>query len=272
LVVCSPDAREPIERTRDAFQALYPQAVVDLRGGTSREAVSALFAAECDLAVITRELLPEERAAAVRGGLELEGYQVARDAVVAVVNRANPVENMALQNLRGIYQGEITRWSELGGEARPIRVVIQPPEADITAFFVEAVMGGEPVTASSIYATSDSAVRARVRDDPGAIGYVTLGGLREDEARSLRVATLPGMRYWKPDLEAIHRGDYPLTRSVQTYVRTDGPSLAGGLITFLTSRDGQQIVHEAGLVPTTVPVRFARRSPMRGSHPEEKPH
>lgn len=272
LVVCSPDAWEPIERARSAFQALYPQAAVELRGGTSREAVSALFAAECDLAVITRELLPEERAAAARGGLELEGYQIARDAVVVVVNPANPVENLALQDLRGIYRGEIARWSELGGEARPIRVVIQPPDADITAFFLDAVMGGEAITASSIYATSDSTVRARVRDDPGAIGYLTLGGLREDQARSLRVAPLPGMRYWKPDLEAIHRGDYPLSRSVHNYVRADGPPLANGFITFITSRDGQKIVHEAGLVPTTVPVRFARRSPLRGSHREEKPH
>src|SRR5215831_12795602 len=92
LIVCSSDARDQIARERDAFQALYPQASIELRDGTSREAVSALFAAQCDLAVLTRELLPEERAAAMRGGLELEGYQIARDAVVAVVNTANPVE------------------------------------------------------------------------------------------------------------------------------------------------------------------------------------
>ena len=183
LIVCSPDAQGLVARARDAFEALYPQAEVALRAGTSREAVSALFAAECDLAVITRELLPEERAAAARGGLELEGYQVARDAVVAVVNPANPVENVALQELRAIYRGEIARWSDLGGESRPVRAVIQPPESDITAYFVETVMAGEPITASSIYADGDSAVLARVKDDRDAVGYVTLGGFRREAAR-----------------------------------------------------------------------------------------
>jgi phosphate transport system substrate-binding protein len=270
LVVCSSDARDLIARERDAFRALYPQAEVELREGTSRQAVSALFAAQCDLAVLTREVLPEERAAAARGGLELEGYPIARDAVVVLVNRANPVENVSVPDLRGIYRGEITRWPDLGGAKRAIRVVIQPPDADITAFFVESVMGGEPVTASSLYESTDSAVEARVSGEPDAIGYVTLAGASES-CRTMRVAALPGMRYWTADLEAVHNGEYPLTRVVYTYVRVNGPALANGFITYVTSRDGQQIVHEAGLVPTTVPVRFVRRSPMRSSHREERP-
>src|SRR5262245_60910752 len=150
LVVCSRDARDVITRERDAFQALYPQAQIELREGTSREAVGALFAAHCDLAVLTRDLLPEERAAATRGRLELEGYPIARDAVVALVNPANSVQNLALQELRAVYRGEITSWSALGGANRPIRVVIQPPDADITAFFTEAVMGGDAIAASSV--------------------------------------------------------------------------------------------------------------------------
>ena len=127
------------------------------------------------------------------------------------------------------------------------------------------------MTATSVYAHDDSSVVADVSEEPGAIGYVTLAGAR-DPSRALRVALLPGMRYWTPDLEAVHNGDYPLTRIVYEYVRAKGPALANGFITYVTSRDGQQIVHEAGLVPTSVPVRFVRRSPMQSSHREEKPN
>ncbi len=269
-MVCSRDARDVIARERDAFRTLYPQAQIELREGTSREAVGALFAARCDLAVLTRDLLPEERAAATRGRLEVEGYPIARDAVVALVNPVNSVQNVALQELRAIYRGEITSWSALGGTSRPIHVVIQPPEADITAYFTEAVMGGEAIAASSIYEHADSSVVGRVRGDPDAIGYVTLAGVAAG-CRPLRVAALSGMRYWTPDLEAVHNGDYPLARVVYTYVRAAGAPLANGFITYIASRDGQWIVHEAGLVPTTVPVRFVRRSPMMSSHREEKP-
>jgi phosphate transport system substrate-binding protein len=267
LVVCSPDARGMIAREQGTFRTLYPEGQVELREGTSRQAVSALFAAQCELAVITRELLPEERAAAARGGLEVEGYPIARDAVVAIVNEGNLVENVAVQDLRGVFRGEITRWSQLGGADRPIRVVVQPPDADITDFFVDEVLDGEPVTAPSLHEPGDSAVVARVRADRDAIGYVTLSAAGEG-CRALRLATLPGMRHWAPDLEAVHRAEYPLTRNVHAYVRSGGHPLASGFITFITSRDGQRIVHEAGLVPTTVPVRFVRRSPMLSSHRE----
>jgi ABC-type phosphate transport system substrate-binding protein len=80
------------------------------------------------------------------------------------------------------------------------------------------------------------------------------------------VASLEGLPYWGPDLEAIHEREYPLTRSLNLYVRSVGHPLAKGFVTFVTSRDGQKIVHQAGLVPTTVPVRFVRRSPMIGTH------
>src|SRR5262245_16852868 len=187
LIVCSEDARDLITRERDAFRALYPQAQIELREGTSRQAVGALFAARCDLAVLTRELMPEERAAATRGRLELEGYPIARDAVVALVNPANPVQNITLQELRGIYRGEITNWAALGGANRPIRVVVRSPETDITSYFIEVVLGGEPIAAASIYETADSTVAERVRSGPDAIGYVTLAGVA-DGCRSLRIA------------------------------------------------------------------------------------
>jgi phosphate transport system substrate-binding protein len=264
-VVCAPEALDLVARERSIFEALYPQASLEVRAGPSREAVRALFAAECNLAVITRELEPEERAAAVRGRLELEGYRVARDAVVALVNPTNPVENLAVEDLRRIYLGERTRWSDVGGTPRPIHVVIQPPESDITAFFVQQVMTGEPLGARSIYETCDSAVVARVAKDPDAVGYVTLAATGRG-VRSLRVASLTGLPYWKPDPEAVYNGEYPLTRFINFYVRAHGPALANGFITYVTSRDGQKIVHEAGLVPTTVPVRFVRRSPMVGAH------
>jgi ABC-type phosphate transport system substrate-binding protein len=142
---------------------------------------------------------------------------------------------------------------------------VQPVDADVSDYFTQSVMGEEAMGARAVYATSDSAVVDRVRSTPDAIGYVSLGTATPG-ARALRLAPLTGLPYWRPDLEAIHQGNYPLTQTYSAYVRTDGSLLARGLITFVTSRDGQQIVRDRGLVPTTVPVRFVRRSPMLGSH------
>jgi phosphate transport system substrate-binding protein len=265
VVVTASEARSLMDRERAEFMRLYPESRIELRAASSREAIRALFAAECDLAVISRELEPAERGAASRGGLELIGYRFARDAVAMVVHPSNPVQNMALNEVRGIYEGRLTRWSEVGGRAAGVEPVVQEPEADLTEFFVQQVMSGEPIRARSVYGTSDSAVVAAVSRRPDALGYVSLAWA-DRGARALRLASLPGLPYRSPDLEAVYKGDYPLTRFLNLYARSNGPRLANGFITFVTSREGQKIVHDSGLVPTTVPVRFVRRSPMQGSH------
>src|SRR5262245_54008996 len=264
-ITCAAEARAILDREQEAFGRLYPETAFHVTTRNSGDAIRALFAAECDLAVISRELEPEERSAAVRGGLELEGYRFAKDALVLIANPKNPVENVALDDLKRIYLGKITRWSELGGPARTIEPVFPDPKADVAEFFVQQVMNGEPVQAHVAVVDNDSAAVAEVMARPGAIGFVSLAWA-ERGAKTLRVSSLTGLPYWKPDLEAVYQGDYPLTRSLSLYVRTNGPRAAHGFITFVTSRDGQQIVHEGGLVPTSVPVRFVRRSPLKGAH------
>lgn len=264
-VVCSPDVLGIVGRERAAFDSLYPGAAIELKEGTSSEGVRALFAAECDLAVISRELEPHERGAALRGGLELEGYRFARDGVALVVHPGNRVENVALDEIRGVFAGTVERWDALGGAGERIQPVIQSPGSDIMAFFTAKVMNEVPMRAPVVYQASDSGVVDYVARHPGAIGVVSMAW-SERGVKPLRLATLKGLSYWRPDAEAVHRGDYPLARDMNLYVRPTGPALANGLVTFITSREGQTIVRDAGLVPTAVPVRFVRRSPLMGSH------
>ncbi len=264
-MACAPEARELIAREIAAFQALYPQAKVELVDGNSREAKAALFAARADLAAITTELTAEERQAATGGRLALEGYRYARDAVLLVANEGNPVENISLDRMRQVYGGEVSRWSDLGGDDRPIEVVVQDPASDVTEFVVREILEGVPVRVRAIFAKDDSAVVAEVRRNPNALGYVTLSA-RTEGTRVLRVSPMSGLPYWKPDLEAVYRDEYPLTRFFSLYIRNDGPRLAHGFVTFVTGHEGQALVHEHGLVPTAVPVRFVRRSPMLGGH------
>jgi phosphate transport system substrate-binding protein len=264
-VVCAPEAYDLVSRERSAFRELYPRANIELRVGSSREAVAALFAAQGDLAVIARELEVEERRAEVQGRVALEGYRFARDAVVMIVNEANPVENMAIEDIRRIYRGSVSRWSEVGGTNAEVVPVFQRPGSDLAQFFVQQVMGEEPMEAHAMYAASDSEVVAIVHRDPRAIGFVSLAAA-PGAPRVLRLATLTGLPYVKPDLETVYRGEYPLTRYYNLYVRERGSRLAKGFITFFTSLDGQRMVRDFGLVPTSVPVRFVRRSPMLSTH------
>ncbi len=264
-IVAAAETHVLMEQAREQFMATYPEATLEITTGTSREAMRALYAAEADLAVIVREMMPEERDAATAGGLALEGYRYARDGLIAVVHPDNPVENVTTAQLRDVLAGRVTRWSELGGGDAAIVPVLQPPTADVMEYFMDQVMQGEGPKVQVHVEANDSSVVRRVRADRAALGLVTLGGIAPG-VRALRVSPLGGLSYWKPDLETVYRGDYPLTRFHNLYLRTEGHPLAKGFVTWMTSSDGQRLVHAAGLVPTTVPVRFTRRSPMLGSH------
>jgi len=154
----------------------------------------------------------------VLGKLELEGYRFARDALVVIAHPSNPVENLAIEDLRRIYHGDTRRWSEVGGRDAPIVPVLPSARSDVAGFFAQQVMGGEPLLAPVVYATSDSEVVARVTAERGAIGFVSLAWA-DRGGKVMRLASLTGLPYWKPDLEAVYKGEYPLTRFFAPRVR-----------------------------------------------------
>ncbi len=264
-VVCAPELRALMDREVKAFRELYPGSEVELTSGGSREGVAALMSQTADLVVAARELEPEERSVVVKGGMEIEGYRFAKDAVCVVVHPSNPLVSMSLEDLRRVYHGEARTWRDVRSQGGAIVPVIPPPAGDLMTSFVQRVMGGETPTAPALRADTDSGVTRLVAGNPAAIGFVSAIHAGAG-VKTLRLSSLTGLPDWKPDAERVYKGEYPLSRMLNLYVRTSGPKLANGLITFIATRDGQRIVHEAGFVPTTVPVRFVRRSPLLGTH------
>src|SRR5262249_24548055 len=164
------------------------------------------------------ELEPEEREAAKSGRLEIEGYRFARDAVAVVVHPSNRLENISLEEVRRIYRGVVRRWDAVGGPGLGIEPVIPPPGGDLADDFAQTVMNGEAMEAPAAYAASDSEVLSFVAGHAGAIGFVSRGW-EEARVKALRLASIRGLRYWRPDPEAVYRGEYPLTRPMNLYVR-----------------------------------------------------
>lgn len=264
-LVVAPELRQLLSKEVETFMALYPKATIELRTGRSREAVGELFAGRADLIAVARDLETEERSVAVQGGIELDGYRFARDGICMIVNESSRIENLAVEEIRRIYRGEVTRWDPLGGDGAVVPVV-QPAESDPARAFVQQVLEERAITTPSQTVANDSAAVAFVAHTPGAIAYVSLASANAKGVRALKVAPVIGLPFRAPDAESVYQGSYPLTRYCNLYLRTKGASLAGGFVTYVTSRPGQLFVHESGLVPTAVPVRFVRRSPLISTH------
>ncbi len=248
------------------FSTTYPKADFELSELPSPQAVAELFGGRADLIALPRLLAAAERSAASSAGIELEGYLVGRSALVAIVHESNPVQNVSRFELQRMLNGGLTRWSEIGGGDSRIVPVLPPLDGETSLSVAHQLLDSASIAVPTRVVTSDSAVVKSVRTDRHAIGFVDISALPAAGVRALKVAALDGLTYVRPDAETIYDGRYPLNRPIHLYMRTAGPRLAGGFITFVTSGDGQRLLHEAGFVPTAIPVRFVRRSPLQSSH------
>ncbi len=267
VIAAAPDVRGLVLTEVEAFRKDYPQGTFTVREPeSSAQVIAALWGGRADLAAAGRELETEEREMARRAGIEIEGHRIAQDAMCVIVASANPVHNVTVGELQRIWLGEVVDWRTLGGSSARIVPVLPPLSSDLARAFVQHILDARPMKAPSVVEASDSAVAARVAATPGAIGVVSMVHANRPGIRSLAVSPLEGLPYVEPDLPAIHEGRYPLTRTINLYIRTQGKRLAGGFVTYVSSEPGQQLVLDHGWLPTAVPIRFVHRSPLLGSH------
>ncbi len=209
----APDSRLKMNNTRGAYAA-----VVD---GTS----DIIFCAGPS---------EEQKAYAEEKGVELEMVPIGREAFVFVVNKNNPVDNLSVEQVRGIYSGQYTNWSELGGEDKRIDA-LQRNEGSGSQTAMENFMGDVPMKKDY-----DSFLGR-------AIGYsfrfYVEAVVREGD---IKLLSLNGVY---PDKENIREGKYPIVDSFYAIYRKDNtnPNIPV-LIDWILSDQGQDIVEETGYV------------------------
>lgn len=264
-VVADPCVAAAVGEAAGEFVRMYPGPDVRVRRGEPREAMQALYGAQAEVVVIGRELADEERQAARQAGIEVEALRWARDGLAVVVHPSNPVEQLAVDDLREVFDGTVTSWAAMGGADRRIVPVVQDLATGTSQFFVTEVMGGGSLAGPAVTVADDSAAVRRVADDPAAIAFVSLP-FADRGVKALRVARLRGLPYVALDARSVYEGRYPLLRYFNVVVRVPGSDRAGEFNTFLCAQEGQRLVIAAGYVPATVPVRFTSRAPTLSSH------
>lgn len=89
-----------------------------------------------------------------------------------VLNPENPLERLGKEDVRALFSGEVTNWSELEGEDRPVSIWVYPEEDEIQRHFLWFLGGDQLFTPMAFLASSPSIVKEAVASDPGAIGVL----------------------------------------------------------------------------------------------------
>ncbi len=109
----------------ERYQADNPGISISVTGGGSGTGIAALINGTVDIANASRQMQAGEIDQAKAKGFDPVEFVVARDAIAVIVNPANPVNKLTIQQISDIYSGKYNNWSQVGGEDRTDRAAIE---------------------------------------------------------------------------------------------------------------------------------------------------
>ncbi len=162
-----------------------------------------------------------------------------------VVNPNNKVENITLEQIKGIFTGEIKNWSELGGVDAEIVVVSRENGSGTRSAFEEIAKIGELLTEKAIIKSGNGEVASYVAGEQNAIGYTSFVTLEsnKDKIKGLQVESV------KPEVANVQNQTYKLSRPfIMIYDSSKINEAEKAFIDFLFTEEGQDILEEAGAI------------------------
>jgi len=216
---------------------------ISIEGSGSGNGIKALIEGSCNIANSSREMKAEELTAAKDKGIEVKEITIAYDMIVPVVNPANSVKNLTMDQLKGIYDGSISNWKQLGGKNETIVVISRDTSSGTYEIWYEKVMKKADVRKDALLQASNGAIVSSVAGNPKAIGYVGFGYI-DSSVKPIVVNSIV------PTIENGKSAKYPVSRKLYMYVDSKKvTSETQKLIDYILSDEGQKSVKDAGFIP-----------------------
>lgn len=222
------------EKLAEAYKAKNPDVAITIQGGGSSVGIKSCNDGTVDIGAASRELKASEP--------NLMKHLIARDGIAIVTHPSNPVTGLTKEQVRGIFSGNITKWSQVGGQNKEIHVIAREEGSGTRAAFEEMIMGDALVKASTILLPSSGAIRTAVSSNPQAIGFISFGYIDT----SVKALSINGVAATAHNASA---GTYPLVRPLYFLTKTQPTGLVKEFIDFCLGTEGQSIVAEEGYIP-----------------------
>jgi phosphate transport system substrate-binding protein len=233
IVAGSTSVQPYIEVLAELYAVSHPDDAIDVQGGGSSAGVRAALEGTADVGMSSRDLVGAE--------LDMWNIEIAKDGLAIIIHPRNELDNLTFDQVRGIYSGEITRWSDVGGSDSRIHVITREEGSGTRSAFESMVMDDVMITPKAIVQDSNGAVLQLVLGDINSIGFVSLG-LVDSTVKALNLNGVAAS--W----ENVMNGSYTLYRPF-IFVTVDEPEgLAKQFIDFTMSPEGQKVLVEEGLV------------------------
>jgi len=230
---------------------------ITLALGNSDAAFSALENGDAYIALSSRSVRDSERNRFLQNGLgdltsPAQERILARDGMSVSVNPQNPIKILSLDQISGIFSGNISNWREVGGLDEPINVYRREASSGATQAFEALAMAptGQVLSNTAFIREDNAAVSDAVFDDRSGIGITSL--VDERNAQTLALRSVCG-QVSDPSNFSIKTEEYPMTRRLFMYLNEQAlPDKVQEFVEFATSDAAQAIVERSGFVSQTV--------------------
>lgn len=220
---------------------------VTVIGGGSGVGIAALIDGEVEIAMASRSMKDSEIEEAKQKGINPVETVIGWDGIAVVVNPENAVTQLTFEQLKAIYDGNISNWKEVGGEDAPITVISRDSSSGTYEYFKEEVLEGREYRQDALVQPATGAIVQEIAQNKGAIGYIGYAYLDT----SVKALALDGGEgsFVPATEEKILSGEYPLARQLYYYTDGEPQGLAKQYMDYVMSEEGQAIVSEVGYFP-----------------------
>lgn len=235
------------QRWAEEYMKMHKDITLQVSGGGSGTGIAALLNRGTDICEASRDMKPQEYADAESKKIKLFRVAVALDGIAVFINDANPVKELSLEQLRGIYTGSITNWKEVGGPSHIIILYGRENNSGTYAYFKEFVLKNEDYAEATQTLPGTAAVVNAVAQDKFGIGYGGIAWAKGVKALAVKKdEKTPGV---EPSMETVINGTYPISRELYWFFNGTPTGDLKDLLNWALSADGQKIAQETDYVP-----------------------
>jgi phosphate transport system substrate-binding protein len=248
-----------IDDEKYVFESTYTEGKLNLINLPENEVLNLFLSDSVRVAILARELKPEEAKFYESKKIRLLVNRFALDGIALITHKSNPDSLVTVDEIISVMQGK-------GGAID--RLIFDNANSS-TVRYMKELSGISELPVKGVYAlkTNQEVIRY-VNDNPGSIGVIGINWIvQPDEDLEEIVSTLkimgvknqagkPGSDgYYQPNQNDLATGNYPLTRNLYI-INAEGKSgLGTGFASFLAGERGQRIVLKSGLLPDSIPPR-----------------
>jgi phosphate transport system substrate-binding protein len=236
------------QRWAEAFMKDHPTATIQVTGGGSGTGIAALINGTTEICQASRPMKDEEKASIKQQrNVDVSEIPVAVDALAVYLNKQNPVEHLTMEQLRRIFQGEITNWKDVGGKEGNIVLYGRENSSGTYAFLKEHVLANGDFAEKYQPLGGTAAVINAVVKDPSGIGYGGIGYAKD--IKTISIAKDATSEPVIPTMENALSNKYPLSRFLFWYLAGQPVGTTKELVDWVLGPQGQNVVKDVGFYP-----------------------